>query len=227
VPDAESVLVGVGEGVGEGMRDFAGLLVALGMLAVLGELVAVAELLAIPDFVASGEDVVARAEPVDAGSAVLALAEGLALFVVPAELAAALPVCFASPLPLGVALTLRVLPPLALAGVGDVDGAAFVGVVVGVGVSVGDVDVPPVDEPDVGEEVGVGEGLLLVGVGEGLLLVGVGVGDLDGLGVDDELGWDFNSSHCWLAPVTTDAMLADTVAEALDVPGWPAEATRE
>jgi hypothetical protein len=134
----------VGVGVGEGAGDFAG------ELAALGKLFAVAEL--------------------------LALAEDSALFVLLAELGAALPVCFASPLPLGVALTLRVLPSLALADVGDAEGAVFVGVVVGVGVSVGDgdePDVPPVDEPDVGEELGDGDG-------DGLgVFVGEGDGDGD------------------------------------------------
>jgi hypothetical protein len=171
---------------------------------------------------------ISLAPPVAAGDfagVLVALGELVAL--------AGLPVCFAPPLSPGVALMLRVLPPvLADAGevvsvgvadpdvpVGvadDVDGVGVVagsGVGDGVGSGVGDgVDV------DVGVRVG---GKVLGGGGSGgeddSDFVGVGVGEVEWVG--DEPDWDFKSSHCWLAPVTTDATRADTAAEAPDVPG--------
>ena len=86
------------------------------------------------------------------------------------------------------------------------------GVVVGVAVLVGVLEVEP---PDVelfeGVLVGVLEGLPVVGVGVGLLLM-VGVGDGVGLLVA------LSGSHCWLVPLTAAAVRADA-PDALDWAG--------
>jgi hypothetical protein len=138
---------------------------------------------------------------------------------------AALPVCFAL---LGVALTLRVLPPALaaadeVASVGEPDPDVVVGVGDGDGFDDG-VGVLPAVGCGVADVVGT---VLGVGAAGALVVLGVGVGDLELDGGGGELDWDFKSSHCWLAPVTTDAICADTAAEALDVLNWSAEAAKE